>query len=276
MGWFHETLALVRARYGALVLTAGLALVPANLLVAGAVRFGVGLLGVPDVAQVGDKPRDPGSDAAPPAPREMLKGEAKQSDRAPRSLDPIALLPLVGTIAVGLALLLFGLALAQAALVPLVLGKAQSPTEAWAAVGARMGRLVRTGVLGASLIALGTVLLLLPGVAAMVAFAFAVPAVMVEGVAGSPALDRSWRLMRGRLGAVLANWLLLFAITVASIFLAGLMPPGAPRMIGGTVLRTLAYPLPLVAFIVLYCRARQAEASHSVHPADLGAGIVMR
>jgi hypothetical protein len=138
-----------------------------------------------------------------------------------------------------------------------------------------MGALLVTGVQGALLIALGTVLLVLPGIAAMMAFAFAVPAVVIEGLSGSAALDRSWRLVRGRPWAVLALWMLIAALTAASIAIAGIMPAGAWRLFGGSLVRTLTYPLPLAGFIVLYAEARRAE-SRSVHPADLGARVVVR
>src|SRR5207248_5693512 len=55
MGWFSETLALVRARYAAMLLASSLAFLPANLLAFGALRFGVGLFGGSGVAaRVGD------------------------------------------------------------------------------------------------------------------------------------------------------------------------------------------------------------------------------
>jgi hypothetical protein len=281
MGWVSQTLALVRARFGALVATAALALLPANLLGAGAVRFGAGLLGGVDIApanhtqQVQEKQHDLRDQGFPPAEgvalaHDALEGEAPAGGRSLGAAIPLAL-----SAAVGLAILLIGLALAHAALVPVVLGTARRPSEAWAAVAARMGALLVTGVQGALLIALGTVLLVLPGIAAMMAFAFAVPAVVIEGLSGSAALDRSWRLIRGRCWAVLALWMLLAALTAASIAIAAIMPAGAWRLFGGSLVRTLIYPLPLAGFIVLYAEARRAE-TRSVHAADLGARVVVR
>jgi hypothetical protein len=109
----------------------------------------------------------------------------------------------------------------------------------------------------------------------MIGFAFAVPVTLVEGIQGRAALDRSWRLMRSRRLAVASLCLLLVGISAASIALAELLPPGAWRMAGGTLLRTLAYPLPLSGLIVLYREARRAEAA-SVHAPEKSAGIVVR
>jgi hypothetical protein len=279
MGWGAQTLALLRARYSAILLTSALALLPANLLGAGAVRFGLGLLGAGEGAkthtqQIQDKERDLVEKGSPAEERHVLARDALRGKSSYDWHDLGALFPLAGAAAVGLAILLLGLALAHAALVPIVLGTARRPSEAWAIVGARMGGLLLTGVQGALLIALGTVLFLLPGIAAMLAFAFAVPAVVIEGLSGSAALDRSWRLIRGRLGPVLVMWALIAALTAGSIVLAELMPAGAWRLLGGSLLRTLTYPVPLVGLIVLYAEARRAEA-RSVHPPDLGAGIVV-
>jgi len=281
MGWFSHTLALARARFGVLVATAALALLPANLLGAGAVRFSAGLLGGVDVAppnhtqQVQEKQHDLRDQGFPPAQRDELAHDALKGETPVGERSLGAVIPLAVSAAVGVAILLIGLALAQAALVPVVLGRARRPSEAWAAVASRMGALLVTGVQGALLIALGTVLLVLPGIAAMTAFAFAMPAVVIEGRSGSAALDRSWRLIRGRPWAVLALWMLIAALTAASIAIAELMPAGVWRLIGGTLLRTLTYPLPLAGFIVLYAEARRAE-TRSVHPANLGARVVVR
>src|SRR5438477_4539195 len=209
MGWLSQTLALLRARFSVILLTSALSILPANLLGAGAVRFGLGLLGGEGVgmqsAAVSDKERIRSTKVTP------AEGAKTPEEPAIDWHTPGGLLHVAAASAVGLALLLLGLALAHAALVPVILGSARRPTEAWAVVAGRMGGLLVTGVQGALLIALGTILFLLPGIAAMLAFAFAVPAVVIEGLSGSAALDRSWRLIRGRLGAVLAMWLVIAA-----------------------------------------------------------------
>src|SRR5438552_986870 len=156
MGWFSQSKALLRGRFSAILLTSALALLPANLLGAGALRFGVGLL----AGGEGDKDH-PASDKE----RLLFEKNAPPAGRASTSLG--TLFALAGASFLGLALLLVGVALAHAALVPVILGTGRSPSEAWALVAGRMGALLRTGVQGALLIALGMVLFVLPGIAAM-------------------------------------------------------------------------------------------------------------
>jgi len=177
--------------------------------------------------------------------------------------------------ALSLAVLFLGIALAHAALVPVVLGKARGPADAWAVAGSRMGALIATGIPGALVIAAGLVLLVVPGLLAMINFGFAVPVVLAEGLQGRKALDRSCRLMRSRRLAVASMWLLIILITGFSFAAAHQMPPGAWRLAAGTLLRIVAYPLPLAGLIILYREARRAETV-SVHPPDLSAGIVVR
>lgn len=269
MGWFSQTLELFKARFTALVLTAGLALVPANFLAAGAMRFAT-------AAGRTASTEPPSGDQAidrSPADRLQLRGSSTVKKNAPADLTVMFSVALAA--ALSLAVLFLGIALAHAALVPVVLGKARGPADAWAVAGSRMGALIATGIPGALVIAAGLVLLVVPGLVAMINFGFAAPVVLAEGLQGKKALDRSCRLMRSRRLAVASMWLLVVLITAFSFAASQQMPPGAWRLAAGTLLRIVAYPLPLLGLIILYRDARRAEAA-SVHPPDLSAGIVVR
>src|SRR6478672_1235310 len=118
---------IYRRNLGALVLTCGLSLIPANLLMSGAVVFGLASMGVGGVAetkthteQLLDKQRK--LDEKPPATaedrdvrvkqigREALEGRAAFNANFLRDLLPVSYAVLIGV-----ALLLAGLCLAQAA-----------------------------------------------------------------------------------------------------------------------------------------------------------------
>src|SRR5437016_2188556 len=123
MGWFAETLALVRARYGAMLLASALAFLPANLLASGALRFGVGLFGGPGAeARAGDSS---GKDLLISQKNSSPEQRARETPKTESAFDLRAMLIVAATVTVGLAVLLLGLALAHAALVPVVLGSAR-------------------------------------------------------------------------------------------------------------------------------------------------------
>jgi len=273
-----EAFALYRRHFGALVLTCALALVPANLLAAGAVLFGIASLGSAGVAeaqtthaeQVQKKQRDlqerpPTSDADRDARvqqigREALEGRSAFDVRTYfRNLIPIAY-----ATAIIAAILLAGLFLAHAALVPLVLhlerGKRTGPAHAWAVVASRLGALLWTGMLAAALVALGALFFIVPGVVLAAGFSLAAPIVVVERISGRAALERSWALLRCHWGETLLLWILILAFTVLASAASARAPAGPWRPIISTVLRMVLYPLPLTGLVLLYCRSLNTSA----------------
>lgn len=74
----------------------------------------------------------------------------------------------------------------------------------------------------------GTVLLILPGIWLYIAWAFAIPAMLVEGVRGRRALGRSFRLVRGRwwptFGTIAIGFILagIISTVVQFVFVAGI------------------------------------------------------
>ena len=264
-----RALSLYRAHFGAIVLTAALALVPAQLLMAGAVRYGLARFGTASIAdapthtqEVQEKREDLRRKDLPPdqhAPRsrqlgrEALEGGTVFDAQGLQSLGAAACAALVAAV-----LLFAGLLLAQAALAPLVLaleaGQRAGPGEAWQAVGARFGPLLWTLAVELALIALGTVFCVLPGLALAVAFAFAAPAAVMEGLAGKAALDRSLALTKTRWAPVAGMFALLLLFTVAAAASAALVPPGGWRLAVPALVRVVTYPLPLVGLALLHPR----------------------
>lgn len=266
-----EALSIYRRRFGALVLTCALALLPASLLMAGAVTLGLAGLGAGGLAEapthtgeIRQKQRD--LREAPPAPedsaartrqlgREAFEGGSAFDPGALRTLLTLALASFCAAL-----LLLAGLWLAHAAATPLVLGTAGGPAQAWAAVAPRLGALVGTALLGVPLVALGTLFLLAPGLVLAVGFALAMPVVMTEGLSGRAALERSWALSRGRRGPILGMLALVAVFLALGSLLSMLAPAGPWRAVVAGALRLLAVPLPLAGLCLLYRRAVSTSA----------------
>jgi len=270
----REALALYRRHFGALVLTCGVALLPANLLAAGAVVFGLSSLGSGGIAET--RTRGEQIQQKQQELRDKPPASAEAHDERTRQLGREALeggttfdarhlfgnlVPIAYATAIVAGLLLAGLFLAHAAAVPLVLGfverKAAGPAHAWAVVASRIGALVVTGLLGAALVALGAVFFILPGLVLAAGFSLAPPLVILEGVSGRAALERSWWLLRGRWAQALLLWALLVVFLVLGSVAAAMLPAGPWRPAASTVIRVLLCPLPLTGLVLLYRDAAQ-------------------
>jgi hypothetical protein len=266
-----QSLSLYRRHFGTLVFTCAVALLPANVLAAGAVVFGLAALSTGGVAeprthseQVQEKQRDLRESPPPTAEarderarqigREALEGNAGATFDALHFLRE--LIPVAYATAIAAAVLLAGLFLAHAALVPLVLeltqGRPAGPAQAWAAAGSRIGPLVVTGLLAALLVAVGSLFFIVPGLVLAAGFSLAPPIVVLEGAYGRAALENSWRRLRCHWGTALSLWALIAVFTVLASALAALAPPGPWRPVTAAVVRMVLYPLPLVGLALLY------------------------
>ena len=266
-----QSLSLYRRHFGTLVFTCAVALLPANVLAAGAVVFGLAALNAGGVAepqthseQVQEKQRD--LRESPPATSEARDERARQIGRealegnAGSTFDALhflrGLVPVAYATAIAAAILLAGLFLAHAALVPLVLeltqGRPAGPAQAWAVAGSRIGALLVTGLLAALLVALGALFFIVPGLLLAAGFSLAPPIVVLEGAYGRAALENSWRRLRCNWGAALSLWALIAVITVLASALAALAPLGPWRPVTAAVVQMILYPFPLVGLALLY------------------------
>lgn len=256
---FGRATALYFRHFSALLLTSAIALVPANLLMAGAVRFGLATMGYSAPA-----PRDG------PAKEDL---ESKLQDKGKQPAEPHAtptdllksVLPLLYSAVVVVALLIAGLTLAHAALVPLVLdfsaGRPSGPSRAWAAVAARLGGLLGTWLLALVLVAVGTLFCVVPGVVLAAGFSFAAPVTMMEERSGRDALERSWALMKGYWPRVLAVFALIVLFTFAASLATRLVQETALKLTVSALVRLVLYPLPLVLLVLLYGEAANTSAA---------------
>jgi len=266
-----QSLSLYRRHFGTLVFTCAVALLPANVLAAGAVVFGLAALNAGGLAepqthseQVQEKQRD--LRESPPATSEARDERARQIGRealegnAGSTFDALhflrGLVPVAYATAIAAAILLAGLFLAHAALVPLVLeltqGRPAGPAQAWAVAGSRIGALLVTGLLAALLVALGALFFIVPGLLLAAGFSLAPPIVVLEGAYGRAALENSWRRLRCNWGAALSLWALIAVFTVLASALSALTPPGPWRPVTAAVVRMVLYPLPLMGLALLY------------------------
>jgi hypothetical protein len=277
---FSQALSLYGRHFGALVLTCALALLPASLLAAGAVSFGLASLGAGGLAevrthteQVQENQRNlRESPPSTPEAREVRARElGREAAKGNRAFDALpflrTLVPVAYATVIVAALLLAGLFLAHAAVVPLVLqlmqGKPAGPTHAWAVVGSRIGPLLGTGLLAAVLVALGALFLVVPGLVLAAGFSLAAPIVLLEGLSGRAALERSWQLLRGHRRQAILWWMLIVVFSLFAAAVAALTPPGPWRPVIPAVVRVILYPLPLVGLVLLYREAYHREKTVS-------------
>jgi len=267
-----QALSLYRRHFLPLVLTCAVALVPANLLAAGALALGLSSFGGGGLAearshrQAAQEQREVGESEAPREEArdlrvEQLRGATRESSATTGAGEFLrSLLPVAYATAIVAALLLAGLFLAHAAAVPLVLelceGRAAGASHAWMHVSSRLPAVVATGLLGAALVTVGALCFILPGILLAASFSLAPAIAMREGVSGRAALEQSWQGLRGHWGPALGMWALIVAFSVLASLLASAVPPGPLRPLVAALVRVVLYPLPLAGLVLLYREAR--------------------
>jgi hypothetical protein len=131
------------------------------------------------------------------------------------------------------------------------------------AVG-RVGPLLAVLVLTWLLVAIGLLLLVVPGVVIGVQLAVAVPALVAEGLGPGKALARSGRLVRGHwwhtFGTLLATWLLLgLAVNLVDNAGGGLGHHWAAETVAQGLAITLVAPYAVLVLALLYLDLRARE-----------------
>src|SRR5436190_13665638 len=266
-----RALALYRTHFSALVLTCAVALLPANLLAAGAVVFGLAALGSGGMAearthgqQIQEQQRD--LQERPSRRPEDQDQRARQLGReafeggAASTSDPMVVLrgflPIAYATMIVAAVLLAGLFLAPGAAAALIFelaeGRPAGPGHAWAVAGSRIGPLAATGLSAAALVALGALFFVLPGLILAAGFSLAAPLVIREGLTGRVALEASWRRLRGHWGPAIAMWALIVAFSLLASGVSTLLPPGGWRPFASALVRLVLYPLPIAGLVLLY------------------------
>jgi hypothetical protein len=168
---------------------------------------------------------------------------------------------------VSLALALIGGLLVQGALVEVVRdiheGRPPAPaTEYYQRTRGRLGTLLGTAILYGVGVAIGFVLLVVPGLIAVARWSLIVPLVMIERLGWRPAFRRSNELVKGRTGRVLGLIVITNVLTAVATLVLRTAFSGLPLFwsgwIGGTVAGALVVPFEAYVLTVLYYRLRSA------------------
>jgi hypothetical protein len=202
------------------------------------------------------------SDSSADARSDVLRATAAARPESParftlRSL-PFTFASLAG-VALAVAILIAGLYVAEAALLPVVAGCSR-PSEAWVIVARRFTPLLYTILAAVALVVVGLVCFVFPGAVLAFGFSLAAPVVLAEGSAGPSALQRSWDLMRRvwprQLVIVVLAGIAVFAIR----WLLGKYVPIhglSGRILLNALVATLVLPFPIAASAMLYLAARR-------------------
>ena len=141
-----------------------------------------------------------------------------------------------------------------------ILGGNAGWREVWMLLFRRLGLLLTAVIPAAVVISLGCVFFLIPGLIFAVFFAFVSPVVLIEGLGGRAALERSTTLVRSDWLRV-ALVLLAFALVrgVAQVLGSALVPPGSiffGSLVSDLVTMVLL-PIPVLGAVLLYFDIRR-------------------
>ena len=271
-------LRMYRRRAGAFLVTTAIALLPAHVLktaLVAAIRYRVGPTETsgPAAWAPGERQQrvrgsaDAGELSGPPAQETRLEHALAAISDLPTARGLHRVLAGSLLLAASLPLLAAGVYLALAALLPLVLaqerGARMSASDAWALAGARIGPLFGTIALATALSMLGTVVLVVPGLALLLGFCFAAPATLIEGRRGLEALRRSLALAAGVVPGLIIIALVFAAVRVGAAGVAALLLPGdalVSRLLLEDAISILLFPAPIAALALLYEQARGADS----------------
>ena len=141
-----------------------------------------------------------------------------------------------------------------------VLGGNAEWREVWMLLFRRLGKLLSAVIPAAFLVALGFVFFVIPGLVLGLLFAFVSPVVLIEGIGGRAALERSVTLVR-------SDWLrvtllvLVFGILrgVAQILASALIPQTAifASSLFGDLITMILLPVPVLGMVLLYFDVRR-------------------
>jgi hypothetical protein len=169
----------------------------------------------------------------------------------------------IGAQIVSIALSLIGSLLVQGALVEVVrdLHESRPPAPAHAyyqRTRGRLGTLLGAAILYGVGVAVGFVLLVVPGLIAIARWSLVVPLVVIEGRGWREAFARSSEIVKGRTGRVLALIVLTNLIEIAAQLAVRSAFGGLPLFwqswIGGTVAGALVVPFEAYVLTALYYR----------------------
>jgi hypothetical protein len=138
----------------------------------------------------------------------------------------------------------------------------------------RFGSVLLVSILVGVLVAIGFILLIIPGIILLVFFAVSIPAVVVEGRRGTDAMRRSWNLVRRHFWHVLGVIVVAFIITGLVSGLLGAIggSNSVLQLIFRTIGQIIVAPFSALVTVLLYLdlRARSESLTASTLRQELG------
>jgi hypothetical protein len=137
----------------------------------------------------------------------------------------------------------------------------------------RFGSVIWVAILVGICVAIGLILLVIPGLIVLVMLCVSVPACVVENVRGTQALSRSWNLVRGSfwhvVGVIVVAALISGAVNGLLTSIAG--NSSVLRLILSTIAQLLVAPFSALIAVLLYLdlRARHENLTASALRAEL-------
>jgi hypothetical protein len=137
----------------------------------------------------------------------------------------------------------------------------RSVTEVYAATGKHLGALIVAGVLAGIGVAIGLVLLVLPGLYLLTRWSLIVPVIVLEDRRAGESFSRSSELVRGKgwevFGVVFVTILLGVVAREIIIALFAPLPEFLEGWLGGLVASSLVFPFVALAWTTMYYRLAQ-------------------
>lgn len=146
---------------------------------------------------------------------------------------------------------------------------------AWRVVGSRLAPLVITSLLASLAVLIGTMLCVLPGLAAGFLFSLAAPVVLLERRAGVEALKRSFELVKGDWLRVLLVAIAFGVLSWAAALIGGLFVPDRFVFVDqlmGDLVSLVLLPVPIIGLVLVYdgiVRRREGQAAADERQASL-------
>lgn len=125
----------------------------------------------------------------------------------------------------------------------------------------RLPALISAGLLGGLGIALGLVLLVVPGLVLLTRWALLAPVIVLEGRSAGDAFRRSTELVRGNgwtvFGVILVTLLVALVAHSVLVMSFSFLPDFAANWAGGTIADSLVAPFVALSWTVMYFRLSQ-------------------
>jgi hypothetical protein len=147
-----------------------------------------------------------------------------------------------------------------------ILGGDAGWREVWMLLFRRLGKLLSAVVPAAIVVAIGFVFFVIPGLVLGLLFAFVSPVVLIEGIGGRAALERSTTLVR-------SDWLRVSLVVVvfgllrgAAQIVAGILVPHTAIFVSslfGDLITMVLLPVPVLGMVLLYLDVRRKRDNFS-------------